>query len=80
MPGVTRRMAVLYLLRSRRGRWVPLPEIMRAGGAQFGARILELGADGHRIENRLEHRNGETLSWYLLLELGDAAPMFAEVR
>ena len=62
----TQRSRLLALLQSRRGQWVPLPEILSLGFSQFGARILELRRDGHAITNKTEHRAGKVLSWYRL--------------
>jgi hypothetical protein len=62
----TQRSRLLSLLQSRRGQWVPLPEILTLGFSQFGARILELRRIGHAITNKTEHRAGKVLSWYRL--------------
>jgi hypothetical protein len=61
--------ALLAMLRVARasGRAVELPEIMRAGLAQHGARILELRERGFVIENELERSpDGRVLSRYWL--------------
>jgi hypothetical protein len=40
---------------------------MKAAGAQFGARILELRRRGFSIENVMERAaDGQTHSWYIL--------------
>lgn len=44
---------LLQLLLENRGRWVPLPEILKVAGSQQSARIFELRRDGWRIENKL---------------------------
>lgn len=62
----TQRERILSLLAG--GEWIPLPKILALNIAQFGARILELRRDGHNIENRVEEVNGETHSWYRLIE------------
>jgi len=62
----TQRSRLLALLQSRRGQWVPLPEILSLGFSQFGARILELRRSGHAILNKTEHRAGKVVSWYRL--------------
>ena len=62
----TQRSRLLDLLRSRRGQWIPLPEILALGFSQFGARLLELRRSGLTILNKTEHRNGKTFSWYRL--------------
>jgi hypothetical protein len=54
---------VLALLRSRTGSWVPLPEILALGVAQYGSRILELRRQGHHIENRKQAGR----SWFRLV-------------
>lgn len=64
----TQRERVLALLKAHEGRWVPLPDILALGIAQFGARILELRRSGHVIENRIERDdNGIVHSWYRLV-------------
>jgi hypothetical protein len=62
----TQRGRLLDLLRSRAGQWIPLPEILALGFAQFGARILELRRSGHTILNRTEHQDGKVFSSYRL--------------
>ncbi len=59
--------AVLRLLICARGSWVPLPEILKLGVAQYNARILELRRLGFTIENRTERVNGARHSWFRLL-------------
>lgn len=60
----TQRDKILRLLQERHGDWVPLPEILALGAAQYGARILELRRQGFQIQNRTEHRNGKVHSWF----------------
>ena len=62
-----RTAAVLSLLICARGSWVPLPEILKLGVAQYNARILELRRLGFTIENRTERVNGARHSWFRLL-------------
>jgi hypothetical protein len=61
----TQRGRILRRLIDARGAWVPLPEIM-ACAAQYNARVLELRRVGFRIENRIEHIDGERHSWFRL--------------
>jgi hypothetical protein len=66
---VTQREVLLSMLRDACaiGRAVELPEIMRAGIAQHGARIAELRECGFVIENELERLpDGRVLSRYWL--------------
>ena len=49
-----------------RGAALELPDILRAGIAQFTARIFELRRRGFVIENELEHVNGQVRSRYWL--------------
>lgn len=63
----TQRARIFDLLKSRQGQWVPLPEILSLGFAQFGSRIFELRRDGHKIENKTEYKNDKVLSWYKLV-------------
>lgn len=60
----TQQERLLALLTGRD--WVPLPEILALGIAQFGARIKELRAAGHPIVNRRESCGGVVHSWYRL--------------
>ena len=48
------RVRIYNLLKTSQGRWVPLPDILALGCAQYGARILELRREGYRIINRTE--------------------------
>lgn len=59
---------VLNLLRARRGQEVPAYEVAQVGGLQYGARIHALRERGHVILNRVEHHQGQTLSWFKLEE------------
>lgn len=62
--------ALLRLLIDARGAWVPLPEILALGIAQYGARILELRRLGFTIENRTERVAGarQRHSWFRLIK------------
>jgi hypothetical protein len=61
--------AVLRLLIDAHGSWVPLPEILKLGVAQYGARIFELRRLGFIIENKSERVAGarQRHSWFRLL-------------
>ncbi|HEY6387280.1 MAG TPA: helix-turn-helix domain-containing protein [Candidatus Acidoferrum sp.] len=64
----TQRDRLLALLHSRENEWVPLPEILALGIAQFGARILELRRAGFDIANKIERDESSVVhSWYRLL-------------
>ncbi len=65
--GKTQAAALLRLLISARESWVPLPEILKLGLAQYGARIHELRRLGFAIENRTERVNGARHSWFRLV-------------
>jgi hypothetical protein len=62
----TQRQQILALLLEARGAEVPLPQILELKISQFGARILELRRDGHRIINRTANIDGQKYSWYRL--------------
>jgi hypothetical protein len=62
----TQRGKILGRLVDARGAWVPLPQILALGVAQYGARIHELRALGFRIENRKEHIDGVLHTWFRL--------------
>jgi hypothetical protein len=66
---LTQADVLLTMLREARalGRALELPEIMRAGIAQHGARFNELRSRGFVIENELERaHDGRVLSRYWL--------------
>ena len=69
----TQRDRILNLLQSRPGQWIPLPEILDLGIAQYSARVFELRREGHNIENRTERAGESRRSWFRLV-LGDARP------
>ena len=48
----SQRDQLLQLLKRYSPEWVPLPEVMAAGGAQYGTRVFELRTLGHQIENK----------------------------
>ena len=62
----TQREKILAILRERAYAWVPLPDILALGIAQYNARIYELRRDGYRIENKTQPVNGQRRSWYRL--------------
>ena len=60
---------LLRLLESRRGGWIPLPDILALGIAQYNTRIKELRDDwGFAIENKTETVDGVRHSWFRLVE------------
>lgn len=65
----TQRAKTLGLLIKAKGGWVPLPEILALGIAQYNARIFELRALGFNIENRSETNTetGARHSWFRLV-------------
>lgn len=65
----TQSAAVLRLLIDAHGSWVPLPEILALGIAQYNARILELRRLGFVIENKTERVNGARHSWFRLVQV-----------
>jgi len=66
--GVTQADVLLKMLRAARAANKPLelPEIMRAGIAQHGARMTELREQGFQIVNEMERNDGVVRSWYQL--------------
>jgi len=64
----TQRGLILRLLIDARGEWVPLPEILALGIAQYNARVFELRRLGFAIENRSETdpETGVRHSWFRL--------------
>jgi hypothetical protein len=67
----TQRAAILNLLISARGGWVPLPKITDCA-AQYNARIFELRNLGFQIKNRTEVVEGARHSWFRLEPAGPA--------
>lgn len=59
---------ILALLRAANGSWVPLPEILALGIAQYNARIFELRERGLYIENRTDRVDGIRHSWFRLAD------------
>lgn len=57
-------------------RWLSIPDILRLGIAQYGARIYELRRAGHVIENFLEwsDADGCSHSWFRLVSSPPLAP------
>ena len=60
------RQKIFALLSSRKGEWVPLPDILALGIAQYNARIYELRRSGLSILNKTKKINGMRMSWYQL--------------
>jgi hypothetical protein len=58
---------ILHLLESRCGEWVPLPEILALGCAQYNARLHSLRRAGYVIENKTETIGNQRHSWFRLL-------------
>ncbi len=58
---------ILGLLQSHRNEWVPLPQILALGVAQYNSRIKELRGKGHLIQNKVERVNGEKHSWFRIV-------------
>lgn len=55
------------LFERRAGMWIPLPDILKTGCAQYNARIYDLKHDTHHpmnIVNRTETVEGVKHSWY----------------
>ncbi len=63
----TQSASLLRLLIDAHGSWVPLPQILALGIAQYNARILELRRLGFVIENKTERVNGARHSWFRLV-------------
>jgi len=57
------RDRLLDLLKRRPLQWIPLPDILALGIAQYNARIYELRRAGYRIENKQEGDH----SWFRLV-------------
>lgn len=58
---------ILAELESKRGQWVPMPDLARiAGGYAVHSRIAELRKRGHRIEAMRERCGRKVWSYYML--------------
>jgi hypothetical protein len=67
--GTIQSEKLLALLRSAHGAWVPLPDILALGLAQYNARIWDLrNKRGLNIENRTEIIKGVRHSWFRLVD------------
>ena len=77
----TRVQKVIALLRAHKNRRVPLPQILHAGGAQFGARLKEIRSLGYIVENQMERTpDGEIHSWHVLrAEPGESVSLFPDM-
>jgi hypothetical protein len=69
---------LLALLRSAHNAWIPLPEILALGIAQYNARIWECRKRGLLIENRTETIDGVRRSWFRLVD--SPAPALASTH
>jgi len=66
MDQTTQRDRLLNLLRSANGGWVPLPELLSLGIAQYNARIFELRRMGQEIECKQEQHGRTKHTFYRL--------------
>lgn len=66
----TQRARILRLLMDAHGAWVPLPEILALGIAQYNARIFDLRRLGFDVENKTETdpETGVRHSWFRLVK------------
>ena len=71
----TQRDRILRLLIEARGGWVPLPDILALGCAQYNARIFELRRLNFSIENRseIDAETGARHSWFRLRNISEQA-------
>ena len=65
---INQRQKLLKLLRESCGEWVGLPKILDLRISQYSARVHELRAQGHVIDNHTRHVNGVVHSWFRLVE------------
>jgi hypothetical protein len=72
----TQRDRLLAFLEARRGQWIPLPEILGLGIAQYNARIFELRGKGHDIRMRDEWKGRMRHTWYRLEQKQGQSAMF----
>lgn len=71
----TQTAKIVEFLRSYKGQWVPLPEILALRISQYSARIYEARHRwGLKIENRVETINGQKHSWFRLIEPSQDVP------
>lgn len=67
MEHETQRERILSLLMEKPGEWIPLYRILDLRIGQYGTRIKELRASGHKIENRKEWEGRSCHSWFRYL-------------
>jgi hypothetical protein len=60
----SQRSRLLALLVRARGGWVPLPEVMAAAGAQYGARVHSLR---HDLKFNVQNWQEGSHSWFRLV-------------
>ena len=63
----TQRSRILALLIQACDAWVPLPEILALGIAQYNARIFELRRLGFQILNRRQRQGGQLHTFFRLV-------------
>jgi hypothetical protein len=73
---LTQRDRLLRLLAEANGAEVSLLDILALRIGQYNARILELRAQGHAIENRVEVKSGVKHSWYRLVPKAGQQALF----
>jgi hypothetical protein len=73
---LTQQQRLLRLLAEAKGAEVSLLDILALRIGQYNARILELRAAGHLIENRTEVKDGARHSWYRLVPKAAQQEMF----
>lgn len=61
---MTQRQELALLFNNHPNQWIPLPDILRLGIAQYNARVHELRRAGYHIENKVEVVGGRKHSWF----------------
>ena len=64
---MTQKERLKAVFELNKNKWIPLPEILRLGIAQYNARIHELRRDGMHIANKIESANGQKHTWFMYI-------------
>jgi hypothetical protein len=64
----SQNVRLFTMLQARLNKWVSLPAILRLGIAQYNARIYDLRHSGFDIRNKIEIKDGQKHSWYMLVK------------
>ena len=64
---MTQKQELALLFNRRPNEWIPLPDILSLGIAQYNSRIKDLRQDGFTIVNRVEWVDNQKHSWFMYI-------------